>query len=76
MTAPEPKLIEVKLNSNPVQIHQQQYTLAELKTELKISQDQLLERVVQKKFFPVEGDHIQVHPGEEFISQGPGGGSS
>ena len=72
-----PRFVEVKIDSNPVQIVADTYPIPQLKALLGVPVDYELELVKGGKFHPLsDGDAYKVHGHEEFISHVHCGGSS
>ena len=74
---PDPNLVSVTLNRNPVTIRRGQYTGAELKAALGVPVDHELDLVVNGEFKPIANeDKHHVRGGEVFVSQVGQGQSS
>ncbi|MDQ0080984.1 hypothetical protein J2W35_001321 [Variovorax boronicumulans] len=72
-----PHVITIEVDGNLQKIEQGKYLVSALKAVFGIPPDYELDQVVGGKFIPLaDGETIQVHPHEKFVSHVRHGGSS
>lgn len=73
----DPRLVEVTIDGNPKVIPAGRYVVSELKEKLGVPPDYELDRVVGREFKELpDGDTVEVHKGEVFVSHVRRGGSA